>query len=918
MWNEENMGERDRLIVLEATNIDRVMMDVTNTLRGSRIEARRSESSIMEIDRTQSTDYLDSNNGFSFNDTLCVAKKNDMVQKSFDLPQKQNLGTLGRMIYLRANHFKLSFHQHVNVNRYSIKIRPSTNSKKFNRLLFFKIQSEYPLISEPSLVYDGDHNVYTKQPLPIGTQPFQATVKMEGNYSTSIEVFCVTIQFEDMIPLSRFDDCVNSKNPLKSLEAMHAVDTILRHSSSQSFTVVMDSFFSTPLSMMRLERKSTSLGWMPVDLGMGREVCYGFYQSVSNGNKYFSVNMDVATTTFYRPMPVIDFLADILEIPARALRDCGRHLNDGQKRKCSKEITNLKVETRHCSSVRRYRVSRLSPKPMQNIMLRLRPESGQEACEISVMDYFQQRYGIVLQYPHLPCIVAGQNKDSFIPLELCHIVPGQRCSKKLTEKQISQLIRSTSKNAKDREDLIYNIVNTISLSEDTFAKQYGIKVDKRMENVEGRILPPPKITYKDNANGVCVANPTNGVWDLRNKKFFKGIPIETWAVISFAETKAISEVSLREFLDQLIKVGKDVGLPFVAPASFCKYSTGERVNSILEYIAKTYSNIQIVVCIIPGKSSIYSEVKATGDRLRLTTQCIRQQNVLRPSTQTLSNLCMKINAKLGGVNSHVTSPSSKLILNEPVLFIGCHLANNGHLMEPTDSTISSVVGSCDGYPSEFCSTTSFQHRLIPEIVDLKDMAKQMIKNFYMRTSFKPQKIIVYRNGVPPNKEYLILQYELRALREACISIDPDYNPGITFISVNVNHHHRLFPVVSEDAMGNSGNVPAGTVVDSGIISNSFFDFYLVSHAGVQGTSRPTKYQVLWDDNKFTADIIQEITYHLCHTNVRCTRAVSVPTPVFYAQLVAQRTRLCSAEAIRTFNRQENLSKSMPNNGMYFA
>lgn len=59
---------------------------------------------------------------------------------------------------------------------------------------------------------------------------------------------------------------------------------------------------------------------------------------------------------------------------------------------------------------------------------------------------------------------------------------------------------------------------------------------------------------------------------------------------------------------------------------------------------------------------------------------------------------------------------------------------------------------------------------------------------------------------------------------------------------------------------------------------------------LQGTSRPSHYHVLWDDNCFTADEFQLLTYQLCHTYVRCTRSVSIPAPAYYAHLVAFRAR----------------------------
>lgn len=50
--------------------------------------------------------------------------------------------------------------------------------------------------------------------------------------------------------------------------------------------------------------------------------------------------------------------------------------------------------------------------------------------------------------------------------------------------------------------------------------------------------------------------------------------------------------------------------------------------------------------------NISAEVKRVGDTvLGMATQCVQAKNVNKTSPQTLSNLCLKINVKLGGINS---------------------------------------------------------------------------------------------------------------------------------------------------------------------------------------------------------------------------------------------------------------------------
>lgn len=74
---------------------------------------------------------------------------------------------------------------------------------------------------------------------------------------------------------------------------------------------------------------------------------------------------------------------------------------------------------------------------------------------------------------------------------------------------------------------------------------------------------------------------------------------------------------------------------------------------------------------------------------------------------------------------------------------------------------------------------------------------------------------------------------------------------------------RFFPQSERDG-DRSGNCPAGTVVDREIAHPTEFDFYLQSHGGLLGTSRPAHYSVCC----FTSSLLNLILIYLLGS-LRC-------------------------------------------------
>ena len=61
-------------------------------------------------------------------------------------------------------------------------------------------------------------------------------------------------------------------------------------------------------------------------------------------------------------------------------------------------------------------------------------------------------------------------------------------------------------------------------------------------------------------------------------------------------------------------------------------------------------------------------------------------------------------------------------------------------------------------------------------------------------------------------------------------------------------------------------------------------FFLASAGGIQGTTRPTKYRVIYNTNELNADELKGVTFSLCHQYQRCNKSISHPGPLRYAMV----------------------------------
>ncbi|KAG9147437.1 hypothetical protein Leryth_020420 [Lithospermum erythrorhizon] len=821
--------------------------------------------------------------------------------KSMRFPSRPGKGSTGTKCVVKANHFFAELPDK-DLHHYDVSITPEVSSRGVNRAVMAQLVGLYreSHLGKRLPVYDGRKSLYTAGPLPFVSKEFKIILVDDedgGGAARRDREFRVVIKFAACADLHHLGMFLQGKQADAPQEALQVLDIVLRELPTSRYFPVGRSFYSPNLGRRQ-------------PLGDGLESWRGFYQSIRPTQMGLSLNIDMSSTAFIEPLPVIEFVSQLLNKDVSS-----RPLADADRVKIKKALRGVKVEVTHRGNMRRkYRISGLTSQATRELTFTV-DEGGTLK---SVVEYFHQTYAFVIHHTQLPCLQVGnQQRPNYLPMEVCKIVEGQRYSKRLNERQITALLKVTCQRPHEREKDILQTVQHNAYGNDPYAKEFGIKISPKLAQVEARILPAPWLKYHDSGREKdCL--PQVGQWNMMNKKMVNGGTVRSWVCINFARN--VQDNIASDFCHELARMCMTSGMNFnpepVLPPMRARTDQVEqalrtRFNGALAKLGeiKEKKELDLLIVILPDNNgSLYGNLKRICEtELGVVSQCCLTKHVFRMSKQYLANVALKINVKVGGRNTVLRDALSyrmPIVGEKPTIIFGADVTHP-HPGEDSSPSIAAVVASQD-WPevTKYAGLVSAQaHRqeLIQDLYKTWEtekgpmtggMIKELLVSFRRTTGHKPERIIFYRDGVSEGQFYQVLLFELDAIRKACASLEPNYQPRVTFVVVQKRHHTRLFANNHNDrnAVDRSGNILPGTVVDTKICHPTEFDFYLCSHAGIQGTSRPAHYHVLWDENGFSADELQTLTNNLCYTYARCTRSVSIVPPAYYAHLAAFRAR----------------------------
>jgi len=236
-------------------------------------------------------------------------------------------------------------------------------------------------------------------------------------------------------------------------------------------------------------------------------------------------------------------------------------------------------------------------------------------------------------------------------------------------------------------------------------------------------------------------------------------------------------------------------------------------------------------------------------------------------------------------------PDGAINLNVPTMVIGIDVNHNRRRGKST-------IGFIATYDRDFCRVSSQvdQQRMGREVCCIEKMhelAANALEYFYSVNGVYPVQIFVYRDGVSIAELSAVATKELNAIREACATPRVQQRNGgqrikIEFMVVQKRVNARFFEYMGNNPVGPKPPI----VINTGIVSDKLWDFYLMScEAPRDKLPNPVRVIIVNDDLELYAkqskNDIELFTYALCNLYYGWAGPVKIPHVIKYADKIAE-------------------------------
>jgi len=503
------------------------------------------------------------------------------------------------------------------------------------------------------------------------------------------------------------------------------------------------------------------------------EALRGAFQAVSYSFGRLCLNVDVVCSAFYVPDKcIVDVAKAMAGIPPR------QDLNDPSSvamfRSGCERLVGMYFVVRHLNTVknaRKMKIQRLSPEGARTTTFEELDRATAQSAVTSVESYFQRKYAITIRYPHVPLVVS---KDGMFPMELCFTPHGERYKEALQGQETADFIKWATSPAFVRMQQITDNVKRFAWHSLSIPKAMGLSVDPSMLHVRGRLLPCPVVVY---GSGTDSRGPESGQWNLRNKRFLKSAGFNSWGLLYLpGGGRQAQDTELQNFCramsNSLLAVG--ITAPRSQPAFLKGNAHGDLKQEISQLVGKcthafSAAKPDLLVFLLHDKAStlIYKVIKSVCEvDFGIPSQVMIVEKALKDKGQMqyLGNIGLKVNCKLGGINSSVDEP---LFRRSKFMLLGgdsSHPSPGELRRMPPPPSYCALVGTYDQACVAYTGIATAQPATDELIGTFQPMVTEIMKRFFSRNKFLPDSVVYWRDGIAESQVPQFLDTEVQALR----------------------------------------------------------------------------------------------------------------------------------------------------------
>lgn len=509
--------------------------------------------------------------------------------------------------------------------------------------------------------------------------------------------------------------------------------------------------------------------------------------------------------------------------------------------------------------------------------------------EISYIDYYKKQYNIDIRDLKQPMLISRKEvrisgereKREYVFLlvpELCFLT-GLSEKERSNYTAMKDLAAHTKLSPLQRvgafKKFVENVNNNAQAKE--VLSQWGLSLDPEPMKITARLLDEERIIF-GRSKELGVGPQADFSRHATSNEVLDPINLQKWLLVYVKTNQSEADA----FESTLLKVSAPTGIR-VVPSRRVMIEN-DRTETFISSIRKelTDPNIQIVVIIFPSmRDDRYAAVKRVlCSEIPIPSQVINSKT-LKNETKNRSivqKIILQMNCKMGGTLWGIKIPLQKTMI---VGIDTHHEAGNKGL------TVGGFVASLNPEFTRWYSKPCIQEKREELVNGLTGSMEAALTAFKKFNSYLPERIILYRDGVGDGQLSFVQSYEVAQFKEAFERFEPGFKPKLTFVVVQKRVNTKIFKIINEKP-GNLvlGNPSPGTIVDYQITHKYMYDFYLIPQYVREGTTTPSHYIVLEDENEFSPDILQRLTYKLCFLYYNWPGAVRVPAPCQYAHKLA--------------------------------